>query len=129
MIEWSEAYATGIPSIDDQHKRLFGYFGELGAAIDTHDRQRAKKVIDGLVAYTVEHFAHEEALMLSCGFLGLADHAKAHGALSHQMLQFANRTDERRDRELLEFVSGWLVHHLGNLDRQYADHLARMGAE
>ena len=60
MIQWNEVLATGIPAIDNQHKKLLELANQLGGAIERGDAEVAEYVLGDLVDYTVYHFAFEE---------------------------------------------------------------------
>ena len=70
--EFTDAYLTGIPSIDEEHARLFEIANEVYDLLEdelvTDKYDRIVEMIDELRAYTKTHFANEEAYMERIGF-------------------------------------------------------------
>ena len=62
-LEWSSRLATGIPEIDNQHKRIVDMVNQMREAMETGDTEAVGRVIPDMVDYTISHFAFEEALM------------------------------------------------------------------
>ena len=117
---WSNAYATGHPEVDRQHQRLFGMINELHEAM-SHGRGRAAlgPVMKDLAAYTLEHFATEEALMRATGFPDLERHIDKHEALARQVSELLLRFSEGYltiPNTLARFLAEWLKHHIREED-------------
>ncbi|MGB8601663.1 MAG: hemerythrin domain-containing protein, partial [Rhizomicrobium sp.] len=61
LMHWNENLSVGVDSIDADHKKLVGMVNDLfdgvkeGKGIET-----VGHILDGLIAYTVEHFDREE---------------------------------------------------------------------
>ena len=72
--QWDESLSVGINVIDAQHKRIVQYINELATARDNGDRATIGKVLDGMIDYTVTHFAFEESLMERAGYPILREH-------------------------------------------------------
>jgi hemerythrin len=68
MIKWSEDYATGIQTVDDQHKMLILHINQLEELIK-HPHPTPQAIEDGhalvkfLEQYADMHFGHEEDCM------------------------------------------------------------------
>src|SRR3990172_2677209 len=86
-MEWTEKLATGISTIDSQHKELFKRINNLVTAIK---QRRCKTEIDGTIKflddYARVHFAEEEQHMRDSSYGGLEeqreDHKKSLAALA-----------------------------------------------
>lgn len=82
MFEWKEAYSVNIPSVDEQHRKLFAIANEMdellnnNLIIDKYDQIVA--IIDELKNYTIEHFANEEAHMLQLKYPKFLSHKALH---------------------------------------------------
>ena len=127
MFEWKEEFATGVASVDAQHKTLFQIGAELYEAMS---RGQGKTAANGLLArlveYTVKHFAHEERLMQMTAYPELAAHRKEHEALKAQVLKFQDDVKAGHavvTVQLLQFLKQWLEGHIKNSDKKYAPHL------
>lgn len=85
-IVWEEAYASGHPTIDAQHRKLFALANALMGAISS--RQPSDEVamrLRRLMAHTAQHFHDEEAILARAGYPALPAHAAEH----HRLLQLA----------------------------------------
>lgn len=126
---WSEAYALGISTIDEQHKQLFLLINELHEAAKTgQGKLTLGKMLDHLIEYAVTHFSTEETMLRQHGYTGLAQHKAIHEHFK------AKVTDMRREFELgrlalsvavMAFLQKWLIDHIAGTDRKYADLVRR----
>ncbi|BBF45042.1 hemerythrin [Lachnospiraceae bacterium KM106-2] len=116
-----QEYYTGIERIDEEHKLLFEIAGEAIDLLnnefisDKYDNFVA--IIDELILYSKNHFAHEEAYMEKIQYERLysqkLDHKKF--ILMLEMLD-PNKLDEEESqeallKELVDLIS-WLVSHI-----------------
>ena len=62
-VSWSSQYSVGIATIDSEHQKLIALINDLHAAMKEGGEAAMGKILDGLAAYTVSHFANEEKLM------------------------------------------------------------------
>lgn len=64
-IQWDQSMATGVDSVDAQHKQLIAWLNDLLAAVS---QGRAGSEIQGLLdqlgTYSATHFGHEEECMV-----------------------------------------------------------------
>lgn len=124
MFDWKAEYAVGHPEIDSQHKRLFQLAADLHSAMTGG---KAKDVLNGtlanLISYTKRHFACEERLMQANHYPEYAKHKMLHDALTARVVAFQKEFASGRTSlsvELLQFLSDWLRHHIGETDRKLA---------
>ena len=122
--EWQDEYTTGVDSIDAQHRRLFGYLGELRVATSLQSDGAMRRVLDELLTYTVDHFAHEEALQEAAGYPHRAHHAQEHDRLQAQVVAYISRPGVT-GQELLDVLGQWLIQHVVRSDRHAASFLKR----
>lgn len=122
-MQWNDILATGIPTIDKQHKRIVKLANQLGEAIESGDTKIAEQVLKDLVDYTVYHFSFEEELMEKAGYAALPLHRRVHQLFTARIPQFQQRYRAGEDvlRELHDMLAHWLFHHIQNEDRDYAD--------
>ena len=120
---WSSSYETGHPELDEQHKQLFGMVNELHEAMSHgHGREVLGPVLNNLVAYTLEHFATEEALMGSTGYPNLDRHQEKHAALTGQVYELQLRFSAgylTLPSTLARFLAGWLKQHIREEDMAF----------
>jgi len=129
LFQWSDAYSVGYPDIDSQHKRLFQLVDQMHAAMAAgHGKQHLSTTLDNLIAYTKRHFADEEMLMQSHHYPFYQQHKAEHLALTDKVIQFQKAFEAGRatvTMELLHFLSDWLTHHIGTVDKKVGAHLTQ----
>jgi hemerythrin len=120
--EWDDSIALGIPTIDGQHKALFGWINTLNTAIKNGDGSEAVgEVIWNLITYVTEHFSEEERLMLSYNYPGLAAHRKEHDQFVSRLreIQVDYIDGHEMGESILDFLVDWLVCHIKGTDQGY----------
>ena len=131
MIEWDQRYSVEIAEIDRQHRKLFDLLNELYAAMQEGQAdQVVGKVLDRVVDYTVQHFAHEERLFTQYGYPGAAAHRAEHAELTAQAKALAERLKSGTGDvsvSTLKFLCDWLSKHILGSDKRYAGFLAQQG--
>lgn len=128
LMTWTaEQYGTNVGFADDEHQQIFAKLNKLyDLATGGADRSAIGNQLDDLIAYVVDHFAHEEREMSAKGFPGLAGHKAEHDALVSTCADLqtkfhageADVTDE-----VGQMVKGWLDNHIPTFDRSYSDAL------
>ncbi len=137
-MEWSDRLATGIRTIDSQHKELFKRINNLVAAIK---QQRCKSEIDDMIKflddYARVHFSEEEKHMRETNYDGLAeqleDHKKYLDALAELKTQASLPRIQGSSYDLSattnQVVVDWIVAHIMKLDKKFGDYLKKQGKE
>lgn len=133
FINWSDSYSVGIPSLDAQHQHLVKMVNHLYAALNEGKGNEAlDKVFNGLVAYTVKHFATEEQLMQRHGFPSLSEHKQEHQKLKAQVEDFIRQKEAGKTMlsvKLAAFLKTWLVEHIAGSDKKYGPFLTDKGVQ
>lgn len=127
MYQWSDEYVLGIDEIDGQHRRLIEIANEVYTVLNDQWRldkyNQILKVLDELKAYTVYHFQSEEAYMERIGYKKRFSHAMQHKAFVEKLkavdLSEVDEAQEKYLRELLGFITDWVVNHIMTTDRLY----------
>lgn len=122
-IHWNADLEIGIGVIDGQHRRIVDYINALHAIGDHGDRTVVGAVLRDLVDYTYSHFAFEEALMEEAEYPDLAVHQETHRAFRGRVdgLQRRFDTGDEVVGELAQLLKTWLLGHIAEDDRSYAD--------
>lgn len=125
---WTQRFAFGIDTIDEQHKRLIdmieeaqGLLGVLDDGIDCYDD--IMDLLHQLEAYTVDHFEFEESLLEKAGFQSTYEHIEKHNS-------FVEKVHETLDSDLdgdqsvalhsiIDFLLQWVSDHILVEDIQY----------
>lgn len=119
---WTSDLDTGIDVIDGQHRQIVTFINRLYDAKLASNRQIIGEVIDGLVDYTLSHFAFEEALMEDAGYEFSRPHKKVHELFVRRIGEFRLRFNAGEDiiNELHGLLARWLFNHIRNDDAAYA---------
>lgn len=125
LISWNaEQYGTNVGFADDEHKILFGKLNKLyDLATGGAERSAIGAQLDDLIAYVVDHFAHEEKEMEAVGFAGLEAHKAEHQALVGTCADLQKKFhagEAEVTEEVGQMVKGWLDNHIPNVDRGYS---------
>ena len=130
--DWSDEYAVGIDSIDDQHRRIFGLAAAMEKALLTADAaEMAGVVIQQLRDYIDDHLAHEEQMMAEVGFPGLEAHVDTHRRMSAKVAELLEEQGDGlvRVTEVHRFIATWLRRHILETDMQYVEFVRQKRAE
>ena len=133
LITWSDQYSVGIAAIDSQHQKLVAFINGLHAAMLSGQGSTVLgKTLDGLVGYTVTHFAFEEKLLRDSAYPELeahrAEHAKLISSVSKLQQGFRSGT-VAMSRDVMQFLKGWLMDHIVGVDKKYTSHMNACGVK
>lgn len=135
VFPWNDNFETGIPVIDDQHRRLFRLINRLASSLSLGDDAAGLDAVFGeLTAYAEYHFDAEEDIWR--GALGsdpwFAKHRELHAAFKPRVLELvAEKGDVNYEKALgdtLNFLVNWLVFHILESDRHLANVVVAMRA-
>jgi hemerythrin len=125
LITWTAAqYGTNVGFADDEHKTLFDKLNKVyDSATGGAARSEVGAQLDDLIAYVVEHFAHEEREMQAKNYAGYTAHKAEHDALVGICggLQAKFHAGEAEvTEEVGQMVKGWLDNHIPKFDMGYS---------
>lgn len=126
LYEWSEEYSVGIPSIDEQHQRIFALAQSMHLALQKGDAQdMAETILFELTAYVQSHFADEEQRMREVSYPGLESHSKIHRQMAVRLNDMLNKMQSGHVRvfEVHRFVVAWVMKHILDTDMDYVPFL------
>ncbi|VEF24688.1 Methyl-accepting chemotaxis protein 4 [Shewanella baltica] len=132
FVKWGPELDIGMPEINRQHQRLVSLINELHRTLnEEYGLEAIKRIVQGLVDYTANHFAYEEELFARFGYPQTDSHKEKHGKLVGQVLDFQKRVVKGEDvaDELMTFLKAWLVNHIQKSDKEYTAFLLSHGAE
>lgn len=130
LFAWEDKYDVGIEEVNRQHKVLVGIVNEIyNLQRENRSKQMIRRVLEGLIAYTVNHFAYEEYLMKKFAYPAFEQHKNEHEKLLGQVTDFVGRLDkgENLADELLGFLNQWLSNHIPDVDKRYGPFLNEKG--
>ena len=127
MIPWDARYEVGIAVIDGQHREMVALANRLLAGLGAGAaRDELVEALRELVRATEHNVATEERLMQEHG-LSPAHHAAEHARLLEEIRRFDRRLDERGLAESARFLHEWLLGHIDEDDRPFAEQLRARG--
>ena len=131
VLAWSQEYRTGIPILDQQHMNLLSLFNGLVKSIQDHQpRFRQVAVFQALKEATLAHFLQEDSLMQQFSYPQLKPHQDSHVLLIAQVNDLEKRIQANNlgfSPPVLDFLEGWLVHHMQEEDVPMGRFLRRQG--
>ncbi|PPD49591.1 MAG: bacteriohemerythrin [Methylobacter sp.] len=130
LITWTaEQFGTNVGFADEEHKVLFDKLNKLyDLAIGGAARSAIGAQLDDLIAYVVEHFAHEEREMQAKGFHDYPAHKAEHVALigiCADLQKKFHAGEAEVTEEVGQLVKGWLDNHIPKFDKAYSNALNR----
>lgn len=125
LFGWDKRLATGIDSIDAQHRELFQIAKGLHDAYRTGDAKNAvTRTLNFLVDYCLTHFEDEEAQMMAMGFPDFAIHQEEHRKCLAHILDLKDRYAGGQSEvamDLSVLVSRWSKQHIRESDLRFAE--------
>ncbi|MFH2066467.1 MAG: bacteriohemerythrin [Pseudomonadota bacterium] len=122
LINWGPQYSVGVRNMDQQHMRLIDLINELYSALKSGKAGDVQEsILDGLISYTREHFAKEEALLRVHKFEGLAEQEKMHRGFEAKVAEYQKKMQSGASLgvDAMNFLKDWLVNHIQKTDKQY----------
>ncbi|WP_367988913.1 bacteriohemerythrin [Vibrio sp. NTOU-M3] len=123
LIEWSAQLDIGLDEINRQHQTLVHLINELYHLLrNNYGLPSIKRVVQGLIDYTANHFKYEETLFEQVEYARTQQHIDKHNELVTQVLEFQKRVERGEDigDELMQFLKNWLSQHIMKEDKAYA---------
>ena len=124
LITWTaEQFGTGVGFADQEHQTLFGLLNKLyDEATGGAARATIGASLDALIAYVVDHFAHEEREMSAVGYGGLERHKAEHVAfigIAADLQKKFHAGQAEVTQEVGDLIKGWLNNHIPTFDKPY----------
>lgn len=124
--EFTDEYLTGIDMIDREHRQLFEIIeraSHLVRSWSTTDHfDEILHTLDELRKYTQNHFSDEEEYMRNIHYDGYDAQKRAHEAFISRLDELDPAEIEKNPRDylesLVEFLLGWLIHHILQSDKK-----------
>lgn len=124
LMEWSDSLDIGIDEINRQHQTLLHLVNELYHLLNhNYGLNSIKRVVQGLIDYTANHFTYEETLFDQIDYSQAQHHREKHQHLVQEVLDFQKRVErgEEIGDELMSFLKNWLTQHIMREDKAYSD--------
>lgn len=129
FLSWRMDYEVGVKQIDSEHQTLFNIINEFHDNYARGDfNKKTPYLLNALVAYTEEHFQHEEKLMSENDYPLFDKHSEQHSDLVTSIFTINERLENdpaKASAETMQFVKKWLCDHILKNDMDFADYLKR----
>jgi hemerythrin len=124
LIQWGVDFYTGLPDIDEQHRRLVALANRL-ADTPRSDADVLARAFEELRTYVIEHFSLEEKQMTEAQIdpEHLQYHMNAHALFAAKVTDLWGAYGRGADgtfEELLGFLKTWILQHILHTDRVMA---------
>ena len=123
MLKWDSSYSVKVKQIDDQHRQMIDYINQVELAPYGEDnRITIVNVLNGLVAYTRDHFATEETYFKRFDYEKADAHITEHLKLMNDVEQLVYRFEigDKLDlKDVSLFLEHWLLDHILGEDKEY----------
>lgn len=123
FIHWDEeAMATGVATIDEQHKQLIDHLNELYRAHRAGaEPEDIRKIVMFLGKYAETHFRHEESIMDERRCPVRRENRLAHAKFLREYNELAFRFSIEEDSDLIvteieHMIGRWLSSHICRID-------------
>ncbi len=84
---WKPTFRSMEARIDKDHRTLFKLLDQLATHRRESDLDDLNNLLDQLLEYTFEHFAHEERVMADEGYPRRAEHGDIHAAMRKAFIE------------------------------------------
>ncbi|MFZ2889340.1 bacteriohemerythrin [Sulfuricurvum sp.] len=127
IFPWNEHFATGLSTIDDQHRKLVKILNDLATNVAFNaDSEALNAIFDELTDYTLYHFQTEEVIWHQ--YLPYDPLDSEHQNVHQQFVTVAMKFKEEQKnkplielaKEALEYLARWLASHILETDRHMA---------
>ncbi|RMG02733.1 MAG: hemerythrin [Planctomycetota bacterium] len=129
-VTWTKQMATGVPEIDEEHRRLIDQLNHFLDALHNGTSEKVLgELVDFLSEYSVEHFRHEEMMMEQYDCPARVENRRQHVEFQDRLVEVRSRLEREGPTEELAHhiklaIFNWLVEHIKTVDAQLADSVA-----
>ena len=127
IVTWSEAYATGIKLIDDQHKELVNLTNKLyRSCLSKKDATVFKETMSSMVDYVRFHFGTELQLLERINYPDLLEHKKQHESLIKSILNAVKDYNDGKKfvpNVFVRTLKDWIFGHIAFSDKLYVTYI------
>ena len=128
-MDWSEKYATGIETIDRQHKELVELINRLYSACMQGGEgvgPAFKEAMHRMVEYVRFHLTDEMKLLERINYPKIAEHKIQHDILVRNILSASHGFEEGGTfvpNKFVRSLKDWVLGHIAVYDKAYAEYI------
>lgn len=123
LLQWNDSFSVQVEEIDNQHKVMLNMINEYyNAAMKKEPQDGLIKLINGLEAYTIQHFDTEERYFDSFNYPDKVEHIRAHDEMKKKVTELKEQVADKKKVLSLEvgtFLIDWLANHIKGTDKKY----------
>jgi len=127
LIEWKDAFATGIPDVDHEHQELIGLINKLYEAMSGENASiTVMDFLGEIYAHVAAHFALEEKIMRERKYDHYREHKADHEELLDELRDIMDDYEENayyNDEEFSASIERWFTEHFKTRDARLHKHL------
>ena len=127
LIEWKDAFATGIPDVDHEHQELIGLINKLYAAMSSENASiTVMDFLGEIYAHVSAHFALEEKIMREHKYDHYQEHKADHEELLDELRDIMDDYEESayyNDEEFSASIERWFTEHFKTRDARLHKYL------
>lgn len=133
IVQWDGSLATGVESLDVQHKELFRIINSMDEKLKKGRPDNAFfEGLDSLRGYIKYHFRTEESYMEIHGYPELDSHRDEHMGFVDRVEELSSdlsQNTEQKTEALLAFLLSWLIQHIRRRDLPFGEYLCAREAD
>lgn len=123
-LNWREVYETGIPEIDEQHKKLFNLLADI-CSVPMHKKgAKLKESMEQIFEYAKNHFKTEEEYWAKIQLPKnmVEHHKKEHTKYSKHINDMLKYFSDGLflSMTMTDFLKNWIIDHVLGEDQEYA---------
>ncbi len=134
-LEWTDEYAIGISTFDNQHKVLFEFINDLRDIMMSKrtNLKAVDKTFLSILDYTLTHFLEEEIFLYKISYPNFNRHKKDHDNFIREVkdLYVRFKAGEGGNRiicaEITAILTEWIQGHIMKDDLEYAKFASENG--
>ena len=126
QFEWKPQYNLNIKIIDYQHQQFVKLVNQLAPEIDhIHaDPKTIDNVFQQIDDYIHLHFRLEEKYFEQFHYIDAPAHIREHHKFAKEIEKIKKKfenDDVTSQFDLVDYLSGWLIHHIYTVDKKYIE--------
>lgn len=125
MLNWTEDLVTGNQEMDIQHQEMFRKADQI---FSLKDPAQMADAMNFLITYVIEHFSHEENVMIRNHYTDFIQHREHHTYFIVEIYKLNKALHEKglTDSVLIllkALLVDWLINHIHEQDKKLAQTL------
>lgn len=133
IVFWNEKLSVNIASIDAEHKKLIEMINDFYENIvNRSNKENFLILINGLIDYTLIHFANEEKYMQELNYDYYKEHKREHDQFISKIKEIEekiNNNERVLSLDMTSFLMDWLKNHILKSDKKYSEFFISKGVK